>query len=218
MPFYGAFPTQEITKKTLAWYAVQWVGRPYIWGGDDHAGFDCSGFNIELQILGGTINRGEDFTADGLFRRHLERGQVVDPEDREAGDFVYWFNDAGRAVHTAILGHREVIIHAGGGGSPSRRPEDVIAGNTAFEELIFKDSLGYLREIYDAGRQPEDYARTEVCLIGAREMVKENPDLAWILKRYIYHREAIERNAYIRADRLGYRGLNFKICDAFKQA
>lgn len=150
MPLTGpaAHQSREIITR-LAW---QHLGLPYIWGGDDAvAGFDCSGLTHELRQAVGLESRRYDSTAHDQYTAHKAAFQVrSDLDDREAGDFVFWFKD-GKAVHTGVLVDRHHVIHAGGGGAAVKSRDD-----------------------------------------------------------------AIKYNAYVRLDRLTYRGENFKVCDPFK--
>lgn len=60
------------TQSARRWFvttALSYLGTPYIWGGDDPSGFDCSGFVIECLKSVGLLSENEDFTADGLYRK-----------------------------------------------------------------------------------------------------------------------------------------------------
>jgi len=46
--------------------ALSYLGTPYVWGGDDPSGFDCSGFVIECLKSAGILNEREDYTAESL--------------------------------------------------------------------------------------------------------------------------------------------------------
>lgn len=55
------------------------IGTFYSWGGDDPDGFDCSGLMVELLKVGGLIQRGEDYTAEGL-RQKFKQHVTQDPQ------------------------------------------------------------------------------------------------------------------------------------------
>ena len=75
----------------IAW---AYLGRPYRWGGDDPmAGFDCSGFIVEILQSVGLIERREDFTAQGLWELFTARGcGLEDPDHRTRGAWCFGQN------------------------------------------------------------------------------------------------------------------------------
>lgn len=108
---------QEITA-----YARQFVGTPYIWGGDDPInGYDCSGLVQELLASVGLDPSG-DQTADAL-AKHFSKESLP-----EAGNLVFWPKE-GRKTHVAILINCDQVIEAGGGGSRTKTQADAIRDN-----------------------------------------------------------------------------------------
>ena len=79
--------TNDQYRELAIWYAEQWIGTPYIWGGDDFSGFDCSGYIVEVLQGIGWISRKEDYTADGLYRKYKEN-KIIQPMP---GALVFWF-------------------------------------------------------------------------------------------------------------------------------
>lgn len=109
-------------------YALSFLGRPYVWGGDGSGrcggGFDCSGLVLEALKAWGYIPASQDFTAKGLFERLKASGwREVPPELMGAQDIVFWGKSTASITHTAIAldGHR--VLEAGGGGSKCTSPE-----------------------------------------------------------------------------------------------
>jgi len=101
------------------------LNRPYIWGGDDFSGFDCSGLTIEgLQAIG-RFPSNADATADGLWKRF--KGDEVNRA--VSGDLLFWFNRDGKATHIAIAVDPEHCITADGGGSKTTSIEEAIKQN-----------------------------------------------------------------------------------------
>jgi hypothetical protein len=101
------------------------MGKPYIWGGDDPAGFDCSGLVVECLRSAGAFPRGRDATADGLYRQHAP----VNPEDVRSGDLVFWLA-ASRAVHVGlVIDPPDCYIGAEGGGSWATDPAAALRRN-----------------------------------------------------------------------------------------
>lgn len=105
--------------------AKRWLGVPYRWGGDDPmAGFDCSGFVVELLKSVGILGRNEDLTAEGL------RGRFPVAPTAEAGRLVFWGGrDAGLATHVELLLDDTLSIGASGGGSKTQSLVDAVAAN-----------------------------------------------------------------------------------------
>jgi D-gamma-glutamyl-meso-diaminopimelic acid endopeptidase CwlS len=100
-------------------------GRFYIWGGDDPSGFDCSGLVVECLKAVGRLKGNEDLSADGLWHR-FKAYKVERPRE---GCMIFWFNDGGRATHTAIAIDEEFCFTADGGGSRVRTMQDAIKYN-----------------------------------------------------------------------------------------
>lgn len=92
----------------IAWH---YLGKPYLWGGDDPRGFDCSGLVIEALKSVGILPRKGDWTADGLYKTFPE---IYAPQP---GDLVFWSDESGRMVHVEILIGGGLSIGASGGGS-----------------------------------------------------------------------------------------------------
>lgn len=105
----------ETTKRNIVQrIAWEYLGLPYIWGGDDPTGFDCSGLVIEALKSVGVLPRKGDWTADSLYRmfKSSEVYATVQP-----GDLVFWENDIGLQVHVEIMVGPGLSIGASGGGS-----------------------------------------------------------------------------------------------------
>lgn len=98
---------------------------PYIWGGDDPSGFDCSGMVIECLRSVGHLEKGHDYTADGLWNKY----KYAEVERPRASVMAFWFNDSGRATHVAICRSSSFCITADGGGSKTKSTQDAIDRN-----------------------------------------------------------------------------------------
>lgn len=101
---------QELVLK-IAW---SYLGRPYIWGGDNPTGFDCSGLVIECLKSVGILPRTVDWTAETLYQRFSNN--CVSLESVRPGDLVFWSNGVYQ-VHVEIVVEPGLSIGASGGGS-----------------------------------------------------------------------------------------------------
>lgn len=111
--------------KTLIDYALSWLGRPYIWGGDDFSGMDCSGAVQEWLASVGMDPPG-DQTADGLFRHFLGAST---PLASPAPGALAFYGTKGAITHVAMCIDNFRIIEAGGGGSATKTPADAARMN-----------------------------------------------------------------------------------------
>lgn len=91
--------------------ALSYLGTPYIWGGDDPSGFDCSGFVIECLQSAGVLEAGCDLTADQLMRQ-VPGGETSQPE---TGALLFFLDSSGKANHVALCLDQWFAISAGGG-------------------------------------------------------------------------------------------------------
>ena len=104
--------------------AVAWklYGLPYRWGGDDSlAGFDCSGFCIEVLKSAGRLPRKGDWTAQGLYDYFLSN--VIDRPKK--GALVFWKN-AEKIYHVEFCLNKYFSIGATSGGSTTTTIEEAI--------------------------------------------------------------------------------------------
>jgi len=111
MPKNNDFEATVLT--TLERYAWEWVLKPYIWGGDDFAGLDCSGLVVELMSSVGLLKG--DMTAQGLYDYFLIAGKRVKPQNADLGCLAFYGKS--KMTHVAFCVNKYQIIEAGGGGS-----------------------------------------------------------------------------------------------------
>ncbi|NJO18771.1 MAG: C40 family peptidase [Spirulinaceae cyanobacterium RM2_2_10] len=129
-------------------YAMQFVGTPYRWGGDDPmAGFDCSGFVQELLASCGLDPKGDD-TAQGLFNffdRHGEKNPSPG-----MGVLVFYGESLSKIVHVAMMLDEFRIIEAGGGGYKTLTEQDAIKQNAyiRIRHLSNRKPIAMLRPNY----------------------------------------------------------------------
>ncbi len=92
--------------------AISYEGSPYLYGGIDSEGFDCSGlvFRVYLQTLGISLPR--TTLEQYYFREAITRAML------QPGDLIF-FNTTGPIAHVGIYKGEDKFIHAASDG-PSR--------------------------------------------------------------------------------------------------
>jgi cell wall-associated NlpC family hydrolase len=106
--------------------AKSFLGKPYIWGGDDPIkGFDCSGFVIEILKSVGKLPYRGDWTASMLYDIFRDRTSL--PEE---GCLCFLYSSGRPYIyHVMYLISSEFVIGASGGGSSTLTTEDAIKKN-----------------------------------------------------------------------------------------
>jgi cell wall-associated NlpC family hydrolase len=105
-------------------YALKFISRPYIYGGDGSGkccgGFDCSGLVLECLWAFGILPKG-DLTAQGindiLYDMGWRQGLYI-----KEGDVLFFGKDLHHITHTALAIGNGLMIEAGGGGSKCKTP------------------------------------------------------------------------------------------------
>lgn len=98
-------------------YALAFLGKPYIWGGNGSIGFDCSGFVVECLQAFGVLPNG-DWTSQGLLERFSRLGYAkVRKTEIKGLEVCFWGKE--RATHCSIALDDKFMIEAGGGNSRS---------------------------------------------------------------------------------------------------
>jgi cell wall-associated NlpC family hydrolase len=111
----------------VAW---SFLGRPYIWGGDDSHGFDCSGYVIECLQSVGILPRKGDWTAQGLWVKF--NANPVPEAYVQQGDLAFWRvveSPESSIIHIEIMVDWKHSIGASGGGSRTITEADAWAQN-----------------------------------------------------------------------------------------
>lgn len=88
--------TEENLGQQIADYAIQFEGNPYRWGGTSLTnGADCSGFALAvMEHFGIELER--------VSNDQFNNGEVIDVEDRQPGDLMFYGYGSSYSDHTAI--------------------------------------------------------------------------------------------------------------------
>lgn len=114
------------SRDEMVWYAEQFIGQFYKWGGDDPSGFDCSGLVCECLKSVGKISRTTDMTAAMLYT-HFATSEIKTPKK---GALVFYRNQqGGPIIHVEICRNEFQSVGASGGGSKTLTIADAIRDN-----------------------------------------------------------------------------------------
>lgn len=120
----------------IAW---SFLGRPYVWGGNDPSGFDCSGYVIEILKSVGVLPRNGDWTAAGL--KNFGWKSYLSDATTQPGWLVFWEN-AGKITHVEYVLTERLSIGASGGGSGTRSAADAWAHDAYVKIRPFRTRAG----------------------------------------------------------------------------
>jgi len=147
--------SQSSKKAYMIDIAMRFLGKFYIWGGDDPSGFDCSGFVIECLKSVGLLPRSGDWTAQSLWNLFQDKKT----DFPRGGCLVFWKNNHEKVIHVEICLNDELSIGASGGGSTTITIEDAIKQNAFIKVRPFRsrDNIaGFVNlfpEVYASGKE-----------------------------------------------------------------
>ena len=99
---------RELNQETLLQTVRFFINTPYLWGGKNALGMDCSGFTqIVLSLFGKKLLRNAS--------EQVTQGDPVnDLSQAKAGDLAFFDHEDGRISHVGIIIDPERIIHCSG--------------------------------------------------------------------------------------------------------
>ena len=114
--------------QTLIDYAKTFLGLPYIWGGDDFEGYDCSGLVQEILSSVGMDPAG-DQTAHDLFLHFDKHFMDHDARwHRRAGSLAF-YGSHDKISHVAFMIDRHRVIESAGGGHKTLTAREAATDN-----------------------------------------------------------------------------------------
>lgn len=98
----------ELTQDNLLKAVRFFINTPYLWGGKNALGMDCSGFTqVVMSLFGKTLLRNAS--------EQVTQGRTVaDLSKAKAGDLAFFDHEDGRISHVGIVIDAERIIHCSG--------------------------------------------------------------------------------------------------------
>ena len=125
--------------------AFQFVGVPYLWGGNDYRGLDCSGFIVEsFRSMGYNL---EDMTSQMLYDHFRTRSGNFScfPAKEDCLLFYSTTKQRNNISHVSIALNNKLIIEAAGAGQNSL--------NMTRDDLLKDDARVRIRPINYRGHQ-----------------------------------------------------------------
>jgi cell wall-associated NlpC family hydrolase len=136
--------------KNLVSSAMHFLNIPYLWGGDDFSGYDCSGLVQEILAMVGADPPG-DQTAQALFNHFSQEPNYVS-RDPQAGAVVFFGSNHKSIIHVGFMIDKYKMIEAAGGGSHITSTRDAVKFNAYVKIRPIKrrkDLLAILMPDYD---------------------------------------------------------------------
>lgn len=123
-------------------YARQWLGVPYVYGGNSPFGWDCSGAVCFWLRKFGIVGSFEDLAAQSLYEKLKAKagstnypvGSLIYPK----GAVVFYGNSTSNITHVAVVADRYSVIEAGGGTSKTDSIEKAKAIGACTREVSLR--------------------------------------------------------------------------------
>ena len=97
-----------LSKDKLLNIATNLLETPYLWGGRNPMGIDCSGFSqIIYKCIGISLHRDAK-------DQELQGEEIANLNNAKSGDLAFFINDKNKIHHVGLLHENKSIIHAAG--------------------------------------------------------------------------------------------------------
>ncbi len=101
------FYPHENIRENISQAALIFRNIPYLWGGKNPFGMDCSGLTqTVVKLFGIRIPRDAS--------QQVDKGTNVNISEAKPGDLAFFDNEQGEIIHTGIITAHRQIIHASG--------------------------------------------------------------------------------------------------------
>ncbi|MGF1586337.1 MAG: NlpC/P60 family protein [Bacteroidales bacterium] len=101
------YPEDKI-RDNISMAAIKFLNIPYLWGGKNPFGIDCSGLvQVIMKLFGKNLPRDA--------RQQVTVGRTVNfISEARPGDLAFFDNEEGQIIHTGIITDHQQIVHASG--------------------------------------------------------------------------------------------------------
>lgn len=111
-------------KKIIEAYALSFLQKPYIWGGDDFLGVDCSGLCVEILKAAGVFV-GDDMNAQALWNHYGK----LPARPVDFGALLFFGKSAAEITHVTFALSSTHYLGAEGGRSTTTSVEQAAKDN-----------------------------------------------------------------------------------------
>lgn len=133
--------------------AFSLLNKPYIWGGNTPAGYDCSGLVIEILKSIGLLPEKGDWTAHGLYSYF--RTLKISESDMTEGCLIFWDNEHQIVNHVEYALSPTLSIGARGGSRHIKTATDALKYGAYSKIRPWKNREGrHIRALIDPFYQP----------------------------------------------------------------